>query len=140
MRLSGGVYGMVLCKDPGFATYGTHDRQALTNAIRVAALREAVNMPGAKKVVGELAGPGALATTAVPMWKPDKVCTIFNNGDSVCYGPSGHGAGHGTGVEIVRHGARIEYGAPGSRAGNGDTWLACGLDGGHVTNCSAVVR
>ena len=147
VELRDGVYGMVLCQSPAFATYSTVDRAALSEALHSAQLRWQVStFNGAVGTYAQV--QSGHETKLVPTPEARKVCTIFNNGDSSCFrlrgahsGSDGKDAdksgsgGLSGGMEIVNNGSTIEWGAPGSTGRAGEHWIVCQNADNRISHC-----
>lgn len=149
VELADGVYGIVLCQSPSFASYSSVDRTALSTVLRAAQLRWQVStFKGAIGTYGQM--QSGSDTRLVPTPVAREVCAIFNNGDSACYrtaaapaASGGRGTGQtggSSGMAIVNRGSRVEYGAPGSKGRAGETWLVCDETGGKVSDCHTATR
>lgn len=146
VELADGVYGIVLCQSPSFASYSSVDQAALSTALHAAQLRWQVStLKGAIGIYGQVQSGSDthLVSTSVAR----EVCAIFNNGDSACYRVAGAhagsgegGAGGSSGPTIVNRGSQVEYGAPGSKGRAGETWLICDEPGGQVSDCHTANR
>lgn len=152
VELRDGIYGIVLCQGPQFASLSAADRTALSTAFREARLRWQVStFKGGRRTYGQMKSGNE--TDLVPAPGIRGLCAIFNNGDSACYQLHGkHSVSGGKdtgsaksadltgGMEIVNKGSTIEWGAPGSKGLPGETWLACNDNNGRISDCRTTTR
>lgn len=149
VELADGVYGIVLCQSPLFASYSSVDQAALSTALHAAQLRWQVStFKGAIGTYGQV--QSGSDTHLVPTPTAHEVCAIFNNGDSACYRMAGATASSGgrnagpasdsSGMAIVNRGSSVEYGAPGGKGRAGENWLVCDEKGGQVSGCHTAIR
>lgn len=147
VKLRDGVYGMVLCQSPAFATYSTVDRAALSKALHSAEFRWQVStFKGAVATYAQVQSGNKTKLESMPEVR--EVCTIFNNGDSSCFrlrsahsGSDGRDVGGAEsgdvsgGMEIINKGSTIEWGAPGSSGRAGEHWIVCQNADNRISHC-----